>query len=216
MSTATTTTTARASKLLIALGNHPPQYARTRHNAGVLALNAIAAQTSSTAFARASNYESSTTPSGTVLLRPCLFMNECGLALKKQFTKGYDVCAVHDELELPLGKVRLKKGGSAKGHNGVKSVAQALGSLDFYRLQIGIGRPVSRDPSAVYQYVLSPFKPDELEEVNYSIALAMDLLARRLGCKVVMKMSCAVDLVNNTIFTQFFTRHQAFLILNMS
>ena len=84
---------------------------------------------------------------------------------------------VHDDLESPLGKVKIKKGGSAKGHNGIKSCVSALGGMEFIRIGVGIGRPESRDPRDVSNYVLRKMTSTEQEKFRQGAGEVMTMLA---------------------------------------
>ncbi|MGW8180908.1 MAG: aminoacyl-tRNA hydrolase, partial [bacterium] len=99
-----------------------------------------------------------------VLAKPRTFMNLSGKSVKLLMARfkvtSSDVLIVHDELDLPLGKIRFYTGGGSGGHKGVESIMNELGSRDFTRIRVGIGRPPGDDPDAV-EYVLSDFTPDE-------------------------------------------------------
>lgn len=135
--------------LLVGLGNPDTNYAGTRHNLGRDVLRAVAAD--------------GTAPAGAAFFYPPTFMNESGLAVAARLhylQLGPDrLVVVHDDLELPLGEVRLETGGSARGHNGVRSVQEALDTTNFHRLRLGIGRPP--EGVAAREYVLSRFTADE-------------------------------------------------------
>ena len=111
-----------------------------------------------------------------VVAKPRLFMNESGPALAslaKRSKVGADrVIACHDEIDLPFGALRVKKGGSTAGHHGLDSLVQALRSPDFYRIRIGVGRPPGRKDPA--DYVLEPFSKSEGVEVRALVEAAAD------------------------------------------
>ena len=159
-----------AIKAIIGLGNPGEKYVFTRHNIGFRVVDALA-QAYQGEFKKNDLMLMSTIQrDGTqlLLIKPQTFMNDSGKVvpfLQKKGIKGDEILVVHDELELPFGDIKLKMGGSAKGHNGLKSIIQFLGP-DFYRLRIGIGRPVQRE--AVPHYVLEKFKESE--------ALVQDLI----------------------------------------
>ncbi len=96
------------------------------------------------------------------ILRPQTYMNEAGNSVgpaRGSFKVPLDhVLVIHDEIDLPFGEVRARVGGGLAGHNGLKSVAQGLGSRDFARVRVGVGRPDSTDPDVVASYVLSKFR----------------------------------------------------------
>lgn len=88
------------------------------------------------------------------------------------------IIIVHDELESPLGKIKVKHGGSAKGHNGLKSVTSSLGGMNYTRIGVGIGRPESRESRDVANYVLKKMSPMELQKVSDGVSAVMEELAK--------------------------------------
>lgn len=161
----------RAAVYLIAgLGNPGPDYRHTRHNLGSDVLEDLAGslgvQWSGRMFKSLSArgfYQGKSL----VLLRPETYMNLSGEAVRAcahyYGASPEAVLVVHDDLDLPLGRVRVARGGGAGGHKGVSSVIQHLGTRDFPRVRLGIGRPPERVP--VEKYVLSPFTGNERELV---------------------------------------------------
>jgi peptidyl-tRNA hydrolase, PTH1 family len=156
--------------LIVGLGNPGPQYAGNRHNVGFMCADTLAAELGS-AFKR--DRSRAMTVTGrlaglpVVLAKPMSFMNVSGgpVASLRAFYKlpNDRIVVIHDELDLPFGTVRLKLGGGDNGHNGLRSVTSALGSRDYYRIRIGIGRPPGRmDPA---DYVLRDFAPAERKEL---------------------------------------------------
>lgn len=166
--------------LVVGLGNPGPQYAKTRHNVGFMVADVLAARIGVPfKVHKKSGAEVATGRLGgrsVVLAKPRCYMNESGrqigpLAKFYSIVPG-DVIVIHDELDIDFGKVRLKLGGGEGGHNGLRSVANALGSKDFQRVRIGIGRPPGRkDPAA---FVLEPFSSTERTEVPTLCELAAD------------------------------------------
>jgi PTH1 family peptidyl-tRNA hydrolase len=153
-------------KLIVGLGNPGPHHRRNRHNVGFHCLDALARVhdltfTGLKAKARVARGMILRHPA--MLAKPISFMNESGWAVRGLVARhGYasqDILVVHDDLDLPLGRIRLRPGGSAAGHKGVQSIIDALGTERFSRLRIGIGRP----PGGVdvVDYVLSDFSEDE-------------------------------------------------------
>ncbi len=145
-------------KLVVFLGNPGKEYAKTRHNAGFIIADEIFTNASwSVKFHSAYAKEQ-----GLIILKPMTFMNLSGTAVSEAATffriKPDEILVVHDDLELPLGEARLQQGGGLQGHNGLRSLKERLGSADFYRLRVGIGRPIHGD---VKVYVTSDFKSDE-------------------------------------------------------
>lgn len=166
--------------LVVGLGNPGLQYARTRHNLGFMVADVLAARIGSTfKVHKRSGAEVVTGRLGhrpVVLAKPRCYMNESGRQIGP-LAKFYsiapsEVVVIHDELDIDFGKVRLKVGGGEGGHNGLRSVAQALGSREFQRVRIGIGRPPGRqDPAA---FVLENFSSTESAEVPTLCELAAD------------------------------------------
>lgn len=166
--------------LVVGLGNPGPQYAKTRHNVGFLVADILAGRMgSSFKVHKRSGAEIATGRLGgraVVLAKPRTYMNESGRQvgpLAKFYSVGAgDVIVIHDELDIDFGKVRLKVGGGEGGHNGLRSVANALGTRDFQRVRIGIGRPPGRkDPAA---FVLEPFAAAERATVPTLCEVAAD------------------------------------------
>ena len=112
------------------------------------------------------------------ILRPQTYMNEAGRAVgpaRGSFKLPLDrVLVIHDEIDLPFGEVRTRVGGGLAGHNGLKSVAVELGSREFARVRVGVGRPDSTDPDVVANYVLSKFR-EPPEEVGGLVGRAADV-----------------------------------------
>jgi PTH1 family peptidyl-tRNA hydrolase len=166
--------------LVVGLGNPGPQYVKTRHNVGFMVADVLAARIGvQFKVHKKSGAEVATGHLGgrsVLLAKPRCYMNESGrqigpLAKFYSIAPG-DVIVIHDELDIDFGKVRLKLGGGEGGHNGLRSVANALGSKDFRRVRIGIGRPPGRkDPAA---FVLEPFSSTERTEVPTLCELAAD------------------------------------------
>ena len=157
--------------LVVGLGNPGENYARTRHNVGFMVADVLAARLGAKFKAhKRSGAEISTgrlAGRPVVLAKPRCYMNESGRQVgplaKFYSVPPADIIVLHDELDLDFGRIRLKLGGGEGGHNGLRSVAAALGSKDFHRVRIGIGRPPGRkDPAA---FVLEPFNAAERAEI---------------------------------------------------
>jgi PTH1 family peptidyl-tRNA hydrolase len=157
--------------LVVGLGNPGPNYAKTRHNIGFMVADILAARMGSKfKVHKRSGAEVTTGRLGgrsVVLAKPRVYMNESGrqvapLANFYSVAPG-DVIIVHDELDIDFGRIRLKLGGGEGGHNGLRSVAASLGTKDFQRVRIGIGRPPGRKDPATY--VLENFGAAERDEV---------------------------------------------------
>jgi len=161
----------RGPQLVVGLGNPGPQYAKTRHNVGFMVADLLAARLGAPfKVHKRSGAEIATGRLGghsVVLAKPRTFMNESGRHIgplaKFYSVSPADMIVIHDELDIDFGKIRLKLGGGEGGHNGLRSVANALGTKDFQRVRIGIGRPPGRkDPAA---FVLENFTAVERNEV---------------------------------------------------
>lgn len=155
------TTSAVKPRAIIGLGNPEPRFMRTRHNIGFHIIDALA-EAHGASWKQRGNYEEAVVDinnSRILLIKPLTYMNNSGdvvPALKKSGISVAETLVLHDELELPFGRLALKVGGSAKGHNGLKSLIQAWGSDAFGRLRFGIGRPEQKEQ--VPTYVLSSFE----------------------------------------------------------
>jgi PTH1 family peptidyl-tRNA hydrolase len=150
-------------KAIIGLGNPGPAYYATRHNIGFLVLDALADQNMGMWQSKQNMEICSINLDGKniLLVKPQTFMNDSGKVLgylAKQGIKQDNILVVHDEMELPFGAIKLKFDGSAKGHNGLKSI-MAHGGSNFLRLRFGIDRPIDR--SEVSDYVLGKFKESQ-------------------------------------------------------
>jgi PTH1 family peptidyl-tRNA hydrolase len=179
------TVTDSAPWLVIGLGNPGPRYAGTRHNVGAMVVDELAARAGAAlrthkARASAAQVRVGTGPGGVpgppaVLAVPTSYMNESGgpvKALLSFFSVPAERLVVHDELDLDPGVVRLKRGGGEGGHNGLRSVSSALGTRDYLRVRVGIGRPPGRmDPA---DYVLRDFSPGERKELPFVVGDAAD------------------------------------------
>lgn len=161
-------------KAFIGLGNPGTRYASTRHNIGFMVLDAIANQQGANwrTVEKAEIAEIQVDDCRVYMVKPQTFMNTSGEVLswlQKKGVKPEEILVIHDELELPFGKFAVKKGGSAKGHNGVRSII-AHGAENSLRLRCGIGRPEQREE--VPDYVLQRFK-----ESSHDLDLFIDKLA---------------------------------------
>ncbi len=172
--------------LIVGLGNPGDRYARTRHNVGFEIAKLAAERWQLPKFKQryAGLYSDGRTGPGgprVGVLMPQTFMNESGRsagpargALKLDLDR---VVAVYDEIDLPFGEVRVRLGGGLAGHNGMKSLKRELGSADFQRLRVGVGRPDSTDPEIVSAWVLGRFR-EPPDEVRALIERAADELER--------------------------------------
>ena len=169
--------------LVVGLGNPGPSYARTRHNVGFMALDVLAArQQASWRRDRSGRADVVEGRIGglpgvrAVLAKPRSYMNESGSAVATliRFHKVAieRVVVVHDELDLPLGSLRVKHGGGDNGHNGLRSLRQSLSTGDFHRVRIGVGRPPGRQDPA--DFLLSSFSAMDRSDLAVQLELAAD------------------------------------------
>jgi PTH1 family peptidyl-tRNA hydrolase len=172
--------------LVVGLGNPGREYAGNRHNVGFMVADLLAARTG----ARMSRHRRAVADVGEarlglgpdsqalVLTKPLTFMNLAGgavAALCRYYrVESAGVVVVHDELDLPYGQVRAKFGGGEGGHNGLRSISQALGTRDYLRVRLGISRPPGRQDPA--DYVLSDFSAGERRELDYLVDRAADVV----------------------------------------
>jgi peptidyl-tRNA hydrolase, PTH1 family len=165
--------------LVVGLGNPGPGYAGNRHNAGFMVLDVLAARAGGrfrSHRARAEVVEGRLADMRAVLAKPRAYMNVSGgpvRALRDFYKVPIErIVIVHDELDIPYGTLRLKRGGGDNGHNGLRSITAALGDRDYLRLRFGIGRPPGRmDPAA---YVLRDFSAAERKELDLNLDRAAD------------------------------------------
>lgn len=160
-------------KLIAGLGNPGGQYAETRHNVGFLLLDILAEDLKLDFRPKFQGLMAEAQISGEkiYLLKPQTFMNLSGRSVRElaQFYKirTEDILVAYDDMDLPLGRLRMRNSGSAGGHNGIKSMIAELGVEDFWRLKIGIGRPPVGWDSA--RYVLAPFAKEELTPLEETL-----------------------------------------------
>jgi PTH1 family peptidyl-tRNA hydrolase len=164
--------------LVAGLGNPGREYERTRHNAGWLVLDELARRHGGSWRSKFSGSlaEVRLGELRLALLKPETYMNESGRSVgaAARFFKvpAEQVLVVHDDVDLEAGRLQARSGGGLAGHNGLRSLAQHLGSQDFLRLRIGVGRPGRGDPRSVSDWVLSNFAPEE--DVDALIARSAD------------------------------------------
>jgi peptidyl-tRNA hydrolase, PTH1 family len=152
--------------LVAGLGNPGREYARTRHNVGHMVCDELARRHSGSYRSKFSGElaELRLDRDRVALLKPQTYMNESGRSVgaAARFFKlpPTELLVVHDEVDLELGRLQARTGGGLAGHNGLRSVAQHLGTPEFMRLRIGVGRPERGDPRPVADWVLTPFPPE--------------------------------------------------------
>ncbi|MDE9364291.1 aminoacyl-tRNA hydrolase [Luteipulveratus sp. YIM 133132] len=172
--------------LVVGLGNPGTTYAGNRHNVGAMVVDEMARAAGANlrthkSRARAAELRLGTLPGGApgpkaVVAVPLTYMNESGgpVAGLMQFFKvpAERLIVVHDELDIDFARLRLKRGGGEGGHNGLRSISRSVGTKDYLRVRVGIGRPPGRmDPAA---YVLKDFSPAERKELDFLLADAAD------------------------------------------
>jgi PTH1 family peptidyl-tRNA hydrolase len=164
--------------LVVGLGNPGREYARNRHNAGFMVVDELARRAGGSWRAKFSGRLAEVRIDGhrVALLKPETFMNDSGRSVQAAsafFKLAPDaILVVHDEGDLPLGRLQVRRGGGLAGHNGLRSIAQRLGTPEFLRLRVGVGRPGRGDRRGLSDYVLSDFESDE--DVAGLVARAAD------------------------------------------
>ncbi len=182
--------------MIVGLGNPGSRYVRTRHNIGFMALDFLLHQEqprtrvlgSKRGLAQCWSWDG---PDGmqSLLTKPQTYMNQSGRAVKRLCgvynLQPDQVIVIHDELDLAVGQVRIKFGGGLAGHNGLRSISAELGTRDFYRFRMGIGRP--QPGIEITRYVLTPYSSWEEEHLQAAIARAVE--GMRLLCTEGMQAS---------------------------
>ena len=172
--------------LVVGLGNPGPSYAGHRHNVGFQVLDLLGERVGGrfkAARGRADVVEARLAGSPVVLAKPKSYMNESGgpVAAVRSFFKVpvERIVVVHDELDIPFGAVRLKRGGGDNGHNGLRSLTASLGSRDYLRVRVGIGRPPGRQDPA--DFVLRDFSSAERRDLAFHVDRAADAVEALLA-----------------------------------
>jgi PTH1 family peptidyl-tRNA hydrolase len=181
------------AKLIVGLGNPGKEYARNRHNVGFQLLDKVAEKyglSFDRIESRALLAQGEFAGLGVILLKPLTFMNQSGQAVRPT-VRRYNIPIAHmliayDDLDLPLGKVRLRERGGAGGHKGMESVISVLGTQDIARLRIGIGRPKRGSPD---EYVLQDFSLEESIVMEETFEKAVAALERFLREGIIAAMN---------------------------
>ena len=169
--------------LIVGLGNPGPQYARTRHNAGWFVIEELARRHAIDLSRKSFESKNGSGLFGihqVMLVEPLTFMNLSGRSvngiLRYRNVSMTKLLVIADDLNLPLGKLRLRASGSDGGHNGLKSVAQSLGTTAYARLRFGVGAPTAEERATrgTVDFVLSSFEQDEWPEVEEATRRAAD------------------------------------------
>lgn len=170
-------------KLIVGLGNIGKEYENTRHNIGFMVVDELARRwgVSFNKTDRNAMYAEYRAPEKILLLKPTTYMNLSGVAVGA-YANFYNVAAediavIQDDMDMPCGQLRIRRKGSAGGHNGIKSVQEHLGTSEFPRFKIGIGHP-QRDSKAVINHVLHAFQGEEKALVEEAVKQMADALER--------------------------------------
>ncbi|MEW6570268.1 MAG: aminoacyl-tRNA hydrolase [Nitrospirota bacterium] len=165
--------------IVAGLGNPGRKYSRTRHNIGFMVVEEVAKQ-HKLSFKNMKGCRigrGSVEGQDIILVEPLLYMNNSGAVIKEVMEKfdasPGNLIVIHDDLDMEIGKVRIRKRGSSGGHRGMESIIQSIGSTDFLRLKIGIGRGEGLSPE---DYVLSKFKRSEMTIMKSSIKEAVEAI----------------------------------------
>lgn len=161
-------------KVIAGLGNPGREYAQTKHNVGFLMVDALAAHLGVTEWREKYDAFIARARIGSeaiLLVKPQTYMNESGRAIAPLMNfyklEAEDLIVAHDDMDIPVGTIRIRKKGSSGGHNGIKSILAHLGDEHFARVRIGIGRPL---PGwTVVNHVLAPFPPEDAAKVSEAI-----------------------------------------------
>ena len=169
-------------KLIVGLGNPGRGYANNHHNIGFVCLNHFARRQGirfDKKQGKARIGLGEVAGSEVVIAKPQTYMNRSGqsvsLLVRKFDVSPDDLLVIHDDLDFPLGKIRIRQGGSSGGHKGIESIISCLGSQNFIRIRVGIGRPIKNEgftefsEDEIIAYVLSDFTPDEKQTITQVI-----------------------------------------------
>jgi len=188
-------------RLIVGLGNPGAKYAGNRHNIGFMCVDRFA-HGNSLSFTRSNSRakiaEGRIAGHDIVLAKPQTFMNNSGVSVgglvRKFKVKFENLIIVHDDLDLPLGRIRIRLGGSSGGHNGINSIVQHIGNQEFIRVRIGIGRPNSQEfnengEDEVISHVLGDFTHDEKELMQQVIPCVSEALECLLDTGLIEAMN---------------------------
>ena len=167
-------------KMIVGLGNPGKEYENTRHNAGFIIVDKYAEDYNITDFKQKFNglYAKFTHNKEThILLKPLSYMNLSGTVIKKYASfykiKPEDILVIHDDLDLPVGKIKIKPKGSSGGHNGIKNIIENLRTEEFPHFKVGI----SKDPNIPYMnYVIGKFSKSDLEKIHTICAFSTEII----------------------------------------
>jgi PTH1 family peptidyl-tRNA hydrolase len=193
-------------KLIVGLGNPGPEYALTPHNAGFLAIDRIATICDVQVANRRGKALTATAKlagHNVLLAKPETFMNLSGLsvaALLQELGLGIeDLIVLYDELAIPLGTIRIRERGSAAGHNGVKSISEVLGTQEWTRIRIGVGKPPTETGRAVKSggkdFLLAPMRKQQFKELDE----VLDQAVRAVEAVMTKGVSAAMNEFNRKV-----------------
>lgn len=180
-------------KLIVGLGNIGKEYENTRHNIGFMVVDELARRwgISFSKTDRNAMYAEYRAPEKILLLKPTTYMNLSGVAVGAYadfyHIAAEDIAVIQDDMDMPCGQLRIRRKGSAGGHNGIKSVQEHLGTGEFPRFKIGIGHP-ERNNKAVINHVLHAFQGEEKVLVEEAVKKMADALERWLKEDIEMVM----------------------------
>jgi PTH1 family peptidyl-tRNA hydrolase len=185
-------------RIIVGLGNPGPKYRFSRHNIGFRCIDLMAQQWDvrlSERRAKAVLGQGAHQEQEVVLAKPRTFMNNSGEAvcylLTRFAARPADLVVIYDDMDLPVGKLRIRPAGSAAGHNGMLSIIDALGTQDFPRIRVGIGHP-SRDRHQVISHVLTSFSADE----SSIIARTVEKVVEAVDCLLAEDITSAMNQFN--------------------
>ena len=168
-------------KLVVGLGNPGAKYKGTRHNVGFMTMDEVAYQEKfdfDKALFDAVFAQVQMGGEKVIFMKPLTFMNLSGEAIRplmNYFKIGIeDLLVVYDDMDLPVGKIRLRQKGSAGGHNGIKSIISCLGTSEFNRIKVGVGRP--KEGRTVVGHVLNRFEKEEEEDIIFAVQKSVDAI----------------------------------------
>ena len=182
-------------KLIVGLGNPGSEYENTRHNAGFMTVEELLKAMPAGAFTETRTAESRVFTGrfrgkNLIMQMPLTYMNCSGEAVgnlsRRLNIAPEEILVISDDLDLPVGKIRLRRGGSDGGHNGLKSIISQLGSASFLRMRVGIGRP---EPGKTVDYVLAGFAGEELTVFQASVSRAAEAVRCALTAGIVNAMN---------------------------
>jgi PTH1 family peptidyl-tRNA hydrolase len=164
--------------LFVGLGNPTPKYAKTRHNIGFMAAELLASQAKASSASKPQFQGELYKSSDKLILKPLTYMNLSGQSVRAvcDYYKPDEVVVIHDDIAIPLGSVRIKRGGGSGGHNGLKSIDSCIGP-DYIRIRLGVGSPKNGQDAATF--VLDDFAKSEME--------CVDMLCQK-ACEIALEL----------------------------